>query len=389
MIYLDHQASSPLLPNVLGAMLPFLTDEHANPHSDDHAAGWRAADAIAQSREQIAGRLGADPEEIVFTSGATEANNLAMFGLCGVPASRNRIIVSAIEHKSVLAPARALSARGFDVIILSVDTSGIVDLDALSHLLDERVLLVSVQLVNNEVGAVQPVDQIGAMAAAVGALTHCDGAQALAWRAINVEALGVDLLSISGHKAGGPKGVGALFVRHDVRGRLQPLILGGEQEGGLRAGTLPTPLCVGLGAACAAKPEDSAVTAWQGRRNGLRDHLRVRAPDMVVHGPWPERHPGNLNIGFPGVEADQLVAQLQPDIAVSRGSACTSGIPEPSHVLRAIGLDAVTCAEAVRISIGPQTTEKELECAAEAILRARGDLLAADRISASGRSMRL
>ncbi|UVC19381.1 cysteine desulfurase family protein [Mesorhizobium onobrychidis] len=384
MIYLDHQASSPLLPKVLDAMLPYLTEEHANPHSDDHAAGWRAADAIAQAREKIAGRLGADAGEVIFTSGATEANNLAILGLCCEPVPRNRILVGAIEHKSVLAPARALSERGFKVITLPVDASGIVDLEALSRLLDDRVLLVSVQLVNNEIGAVQPVDRIAAMAHAVGALVHCDAAQALAWRAIDVNALGIDLLSLSGHKTGGPKGVGALYARHDVRVQLRPLIFGGEQEGGLRAGTLPTPLCVGLGVACASEPDDSAVRAWQGRRDSLRDFLRAHEPNMVIHGPVVGRHPGNLNVGFPGVDADQIIAQLQPDIAVSRGSACTSGIPEPSHVLRAIGLDAVACAEAVRISLGPLTTEQELERTAAAFARALLAARAEGRIAVAG-----
>jgi cysteine desulfurase len=383
-IYLDHQASSPLLPTVLAAMLPYLTEEHANPHSDDHAAGWRAADAIAQARDEIAGRIGADAEEIIFTSGATEANNLAILGLCREPASRNRILVSAIEHKSVLAPARALGSRGFEVVTLPVNTTGIVDLGALSSLLDERVLLVSVQLVNNEIGAVQPVTQIAAMAAAVGAIFHCDAAQAIAWQTVSVDALGVDLLSLSGHKAGGPKGIGALYARHEVRAQLRPLILGGDQEGGLRAGTLPTPLCVGFGAACAAEPEGSVISAWQDRREHFRGRLLAVAPDMVMHGPLDRRHPGNLNIGFPGIAADQLIAQLQPDIAISRGSACTSGIPEPSHVLRAIGLDAVTCAEAIRISLGPLTTEQELECAADAFGRVLQALRAEDRISLAG-----
>lgn len=381
MIYLDHQASTPLLPEVLAAMLPFLTEGHANPHSDDHAAGWFAADAIAQARTQIAERLGADSEEIIFTSGATEANNLAMLGLCREPSPRNRILVSAIEHKSVLAPARALRARGFEIITIPVDSTGIVDLDALSLLLDDRVMLVSVQLVNNEIGAVQPVDRITTMAAAVGSLVHCDAAQALAWRTVEVDALGIDLLTLSGHKTGGPKGIGALYAQHDVRSKLQPLILGGEQEGGLRAGTLPTPLCIGLGAACAAVPKDLAISAWQNRRDRLSNYLSAHVPDMRTHGPFSGRHPGNLNVSFPGVDADQLIALVQPDIAVSRGSACTSGLPEPSHVLRAIGLDAVTCAESLRISLGSMTTDHEIEVAANAFKRVLQELKRSSRLA--------
>lgn len=382
MIYLDHQGSTPLRPHVLDAMLPHLTTEHANPHSDDHAAGWRAADAIAIARQQIAGRIGADTEEIVFTSGATEANNLAIFGFCREPAPRNRVLVSAIEHKSVLAPARELVQRGFEIILIPVDACGIVDLDSLAGLLDERVLLVSVQLVNNEIGSVQPLSRIAAMASEVGATVHCDAAQALVWRRLDVDDLGVDLLSLSGHKAGGPKGIGALYARHGVRENLRPLFFGGEQEGGLRAGTLPTPLCVGLGAACAIAPQDAIVRTWQARRDRLCERLHVHASDMVVHGPATGRHPGNLSVGFPGIDADRLIAQLQPEIAISRGSACTSGLPEPSHVLRAIGLDAGACSEAVRISVSPCNSDDEIDGAADIISRTLDKIRTAGLVAA-------
>lgn len=374
MIYFDHQASTPLRANVLEAMMPHLTIEQGNPHSDHHAEGWRAADAIAHARGQVAEAVGADPNEIIFTSGATEANNLAILGLCNKHNARKRIIVSAIEHKSVLAPARSLVPSGFELCILPVDADGVVDASVLAEALNDDVLLVSIQLVNNEIGSVQPIKSLAAMAREVGAIVHCDAAQAMAWNAPSVDELGVDLLSLSGHKMGGPKGVGALYARHGVRESLRPMILGGEQEQGLRAGTLPTPLCVGLGSACATLPSADSVQAWAALRDRFQSRIGYHRPDMLVYGSQIARHPGNVCIRFPGVEADRLISLLQPNLAISRGSACTSGLPEPSHVLRAIGLDATACDQAIRISIGPSNNEYDVDRAVDMILVALADL---------------
>lgn len=363
MIYLDHQASTPVHPAALAAMQPYFTHLYANPHAIDHAAGWEAGDAVENSRATIARRIGADSDEIVFTSGATEANNLALLGLAEQAGERQRVVVSAIEHKCVLAPARELERRGFELVVAPVGAEGRVDPDQLARLIDERTLLVSVMLVNNEIGTVQPISRIAEACAGAGAMLHTDAAQALAWMPMSVDDLGVDMLSLSAHKAGGPKGVGALYIRRDKRHRFRPLIQGGEQEGGLRAGTTPTPLCVGMAEACRAAPSDEQIRGWRASTARLWQGLQDSATKPELIGGEKARHPGNLCIRFPGIDAERLVAVLQPDVAVARGSACTSGIPEPSHVLRAIGLSMQQCAEALRLSTAVTTTEDEIDIA--------------------------
>lgn len=360
MIYLDHQASTPTHPEVVAAMLSLCADCYANPHAADHAAGWSAADAIEEARADVASAINADHDEIVFTSGATEANNLAILGLKRSSPRRTKVIVSAIEHKAVLAPARELCSEGAELVIAPVDRNGQVDFDILSGLVDDRTLLVSVMLVNNEMGAVQPIKTISELCRSTGALLHTDAAQALSWMPIDVLELGVDLLSISGHKAFGPKGIGALYVSREVRPQLRPLIYGGDQEGGLRAGTLPTPLCGGLGHACRLLPDAHTVNEWAALTQTLFVGLLGIFPKLELVGGHENRHPGNLCIRVPGVDAERLVALLQPHVALARGSACTSGIPEPSHVLRAIGLDAIEASEVVRLSTGPTTCKKDI-----------------------------
>ena len=369
-IYLDHQASTPTHPQVVAAMQPYYTEHYANPHAADHAAGWTAADAIEASRNNVAHAVDADADEIIFTSGATEANNLAIRGLTRSDPNRKKVIVSAIEHKAVLAPAREVAREGAELVVAPVDREGRVDLDRLSKLVDDQTLLVSIMLVNNEMGVVQPIKEISQLCRSAGALLHTDAAQALYWLPIDVLELGVDFLSLSGHKASGPKGIGALYVSREVRSRLQPLIHGGDQEGGLRAGTLPTPLCAGLGEACRLLPDDRAVAEWRSLTLELEAGLQSLFPQMETIGNREDRHPGNLCVRIPGVDAERLVALLQPDVALARGSACTSGIPEPSHVLRAMGLDANEAAEVVRFSTAPTTCKGEiamaLQCIAEA-----------------------
>ncbi|WP_197462321.1 cysteine desulfurase family protein [Erythrobacter sp. HI0028] len=373
MIYLDHQASTPTHPQVVAAMQPYYAEFYANPHAGDHAAGWSAADAIETARSAVAEAINADEDEIIFTSGATEANNLAILGLTRADPKRTKIVVTAIEHKAVLAPARARARDGVDLIVAPVDLKGRVDLDRLSDLVDEKTLLVSAMLVNNEMGVVQPISEVSRICRAAGAYLHTDAAQALPWMPIDVLDLGVDFMSLSGHKASGPKGIGALFVSRDVKHHLEPLIHGGDQERGLRAGTLPTPLCVGLGEACRLLPEEGAVTVWKAVTATLMKGLTRLFPQMEIIGDADMRHPGNLCVRIPGIDAERLVALLQPDVALARGSACTSGIPEPSHVLRAMGLTAHEASEVVRLSTSASTTDEEiagaLRCFADVVDR--------------------
>lgn len=370
MIYLDHQASTPTHPEVVATMQSLYAECYANPHAADHAAGWSAADAIEAGRVDVASALNADSDEIVFTSGATEANNLSILGLRKSSPRRTKVIVSAIEHKAVLAPARELSAEGAELVIAPVDRNGQIDIDRLSGLIDDRTLLVSVMLVNNEMGAVQPIKRVSELCRSAGALLHTDAAQALSWMPIDVLELGVDLLSVSGHKAFGPKGIGALYVSREVRQQLRPLIHGGDQEAGLRAGTLPTPLCAGLGHACRLLPDEHTVAKWADLTHSLYAGLLGIFPQIKLVGGAENRHPGNLCIRVPGVDAERLVAHVQPHVALARGSACTSGIPEPSHVLRAMGLDALAASEVVRLSTGPTTRIEEIEAALECFAEA-------------------
>lgn len=360
MIYLDNHASATMHPTAVEATVAAMVRHVANPHSADHAAGWAAAEAIEAARAQVASALGADADEVVFTSGATEADNLALLG-AGTTGNRRRVVVSAIEHKAVLGPARELSRRGVELSISPVTRDGVVDLDRLAALVGDDVALVSVMLVNNEIGTVQPIGEVAAMCARVGAILHVDAAQALGWMPIDAYALGADLVSVSAHKMGGPKGVGALLVGREVRQRLSPTMFGGEQEDGLRPGTLATPLCVGFGAACEALPTAEEVAAWRERTARLEESLLKASVRAWINGACADRHPGAISLTMPDVDADRLVARLQPDVAVSRGSACTSGIPEPSHVLRALGLNAAECDSTVRIGTGRFTTDAEID----------------------------
>ena len=369
-IYMDYQATTPADPRVVEAMQPYWSEMYGNPHSADHTFGWGADAAVETAREHIATLIGADPDEIVFTSGATEANNLAVLGIARAsPVTRKRIVVSAIEHKCVLAAARAAADEGFDVTTVTVGSNGIVDPGAIAGVLDERVALVSVMAVNNEIGTVQPLSKIAALCTSVGAVFHTDAAQALNALPIDVTALGVDLMSLSAHKAYGPKGMGALFVRRGLGIRPKPIIHGGGQEGGLRSGTLPTPLCVGFGEACSilARERDGDVQRMRVLHDRFFAALLKNVPGLKVNGDQASRHPGNLNLLFPSVDASLLLQHLHPNVAASTGSACTSGQPEPSHVLRAIGLSPEKANASVRFGIGRFTTADDVDSAAAVI----------------------
>ena len=351
--------------------MPYLTGTYANPHSDDHAAGWNASAAVERARADVAAAIGADPIEVVFTSGATEANNLALLGVAGARSAPGRIVVSAIEHKAVLGPARALRRAGHDVVVLPVDAAGYVALELLDAALDASTALVSIGAVNNEIGTVQPMAEIAALCRSRGTLVHSDATQALAWGFASVGDWGVDFASLSAHKAGGPKGVGAFYASVDARDRISPVQHGGDQEGGLRPGTLPTPLCVGFGAACKVLPDGGQVASWRDVTRRLLDGLRDLWPGLRLNGPHGLRHPGNLSVTLPGVEADRLLALVQPDLAMSRGSACTSGTPEPSHVLIAIGVSPSDVDRTLRLSTGVVTTPRDVDEALEVLRRVR------------------
>ncbi|HEV2302881.1 MAG TPA: aminotransferase class V-fold PLP-dependent enzyme [Stellaceae bacterium] len=374
-IYLDNQSSTPLDPRVLEAMLPYFTEHFGNPHSESHIYGKNAAAAVERARAEVAALVGADPREIVFTSGATESNNLALKGAAHFARehpmagpARDHIVTLATEHKCVLESCRALEREGFSVSYLPVERSGLVALEALAAAIDERTLLVSVMAAHNEVGVLQPIAEIARIAHAKGALFHSDAAQAAGKIPLDVAAMGIDLMSISGHKIYGPKGVGALYVRRRPRVRLLPLIDGGGQERGLRSGTLPTPLCVGLGRAAAIAGAEMAEEAERllRLRQRLGEGLMRRVPGLTLNGDPERRLPGSLNFTFPGLTAPELI-EACPSIAISTGSACTSATIEPSYVLRAMGLSEDEANGSIRIGLGRFTTTAEVDFAIDAL----------------------
>jgi len=378
-IYLDNQATTPLDPRVLDAMLPYFTEHFGNPHSESHVYGRNAAEAVEAARADIAKLIHADPREIVFTSGATEANNLALKGVAHFarqhpPASgpmRDEIVVPVTEHKCVLESAAALEREGFTIHHLPVEPDGLLSLDKLAGLLSERTLLVTVIAAHNEIGVVQPLAEIGALCRSHGALFHTDAAQAFGKIPLDVKAMKIDLMSISGHKIYGPKGIGALHIRRRPRVRLVALFDGGGQERGIRSGTLPAPLCVGLGRAAAIAGEEMGEEAT--RLRGLRDRLRAnimrRLQGVQLNGDLEHRLPGNLNLSFAGVTARDLI-EACPSIAISTGSACTSAAVEPSYVLRALGLPDPVANASVRLGLGRFTTADEVDFAADALAAA-------------------
>jgi cysteine desulfurase len=370
-IYLDHQATTPCDPRVLEAMLPYFTEEFGNPASRTHAWGWRAERAVERAREQVAALIGADPREVIFTSGATESNNLAILGAARAARSRgDHVVTVRTEHLAVLDPCAALEREGFRVTRLDVGADGLLDPDKLRSALGPGTVLVSVMWANNEIGVIQPIEEIGRIAREHGVPLHSDAAQAAGRLPIDVEAARVDLLSLSGHKLYGPKGIGALRVRHrDPRLRLEPILYGGGHERGLRSGTLPTPLCVGLGEACAiAEREREAESArLRGLRDALWAQLREGLEGVHLNGCAERRLAVNLNVSFEGVEGEALLMGL-PDVALSSGSACTSARREPSHVLRALGLGERRALSSVRFGLGRPTTRSDVDRAAVRVI---------------------
>jgi len=374
-IYLDNHATTPVDPRVLEVMLPYFTTIYGNAASVSHRFGWEAAEALDRAREQVAGLIGAESQEVVFTSGGTESNNLALKGIWPALKERgNHVVTAAIEHKSVLDPLRRLAREdGCDLTVLPPTPDGLVTLEAIEAALTERTVLVSVMAANNEVGTLNPIGAIGRLCRQRGILFHTDAVQAVGKVPLNVDEDAIDLLSLSAHKIYGPKGAGALFVRRRDRPlpvRLAPLFDGGGHERGMRSGTVAVPLMVGLGEAAALAGQERVVES--GRILALRERLHAGITERVsavrLNGHPTSRLPGNLNLSFADVEGEALMMAMR-DLAVSSGSACTSANPEPSHVLRALGLDEALARASLRFGLGRFTTAEEVEFAIETVAR--------------------
>ncbi len=372
-IYLDYQATTPVDPRVLEAMMPYFTTKFGNPHSRSHAFGWETEEAVEAARGQVASLIGGQTKEIIFTSGATESNNLALKGVARFyKDKKNHIITTVTEHKCVLDTCRHLEQEeGFDVTYLPVAENGLIDLDELRAAMTDKTVLVSIMAVNNEIGVIQPLKEIGAICRENKVFFHTDAAQAAGKIPLDVNEMNIDLMSISGHKLYGPMGVGALYVRRKPRVRLRPMINGGGQERGMRSGTLAPPLCVGLGEACAVAEADMASDNERIRMLSDRfyDKITDKLPEVFLNGDRDQRFPGNLNLSFAYVEGESLMMGIR-DLAVSSGSACTSASLEPSYVLRALGVEEELAHTSLRIGIGRFTTEAEIDYAVDTLVEA-------------------
>jgi cysteine desulfurase len=369
---MDYQSTTPCDPRVVTAMLPYFTQHFGNPHSRSHTYGWEAEKAVDQARAEVAAIIGADEKEIVFTSGATESNNLAIKGVVNFQRDRKRHVITTVtEHKCVLDACRHLELEGSKVTYLPVKKNGLVDLDELERAITPETVLVSIMAANNEIGVIQPLAEIGRICRAHKVYFHTDAAQAVGKIPLDVNAMNIDLLSVSGHKLYGPKGIGALYVRRKPRVRLEALIHGGGQERGMRSGTLPTPLCVGLGEACRIARAEMASEAERLRqlRDRLLSGIQARLPDVYVNGDLEQRLPGNLNISFAYVEGEGLMMGIK-NLAVSSGSACTSASLEPSYVLRALGVEEEMAHTSIRFGLGRFTTEQDVDYAIEHVVEA-------------------
>ncbi len=363
-IYLDYSATTPVDPRVAQKMIPFLTEQFGNAASRSHAFGWEAEKAVEEAREHVAALLNADPKEIIWTSGATEGNNLAIKGAANFYKGKGKHIVTMkTEHKAVLDTVRELERQGFEATYLDPEQNGLLDLEKFKAALRPDTVLVSVMMVNNEIGVIQPVAEIGEICRTKGIIFHCDAVQAAGKIPIDLQKLKADLLTVTAHKVYGPKGIGALYVRRKPRVRIEPQIHGGGHERGLRSGTLPTHQIVGMGEAFRiAKLEMAAESE---RIRSLRDRLLAGFEDMeevYVNGDIERRIPGNLNVSFNFVEGESLIMGIK-DVAVSSGSACTSASLEPSYVLRALGRSDELAHSSIRFTIGRFTTEDEIDYA--------------------------
>ena len=369
-IYLDYQATTPVDKRVIDKMLPYFGEIYGNPHSRNHAFGWEAEQAVEVARENVANIIGANPKEIIFTSGATESNNLAIKGLADFYGDKkNHIITCVTEHKCVLESCRLLSERGFEVTYLQVNKDGLIDLKDLESKINEKTLLVSIMGVHNEIGVIQPLKEIGDICRKNSVFFHTDCAQAIGKIKINVDEMNIDLLSISGHKIYAPKGVGALYVRRKPRVRISAMMSGGGQERGMRSGTLSPALCVGLGEACkiCADEIDEESKRITKLKNILLEGIQGECDDIFINGSETDRVPGNINLSFAYVEGESLMMGIK-NLAVSSGSACTSASLEPSYVLKALGVSEELAHTSLRIGIGRYTSEKDVRDAVKVIV---------------------
>jgi cysteine desulfurase len=369
-IYLDNQATTQIDPRVVETMIPYLTSNFGNPHSRSHSYGWDAEEACEVARKQVADLIGAETKEIIFTSGATEANNLALKGIARFYGEKKKHIITLVtEHKCVLDSLRHLEQEGFLVTYLPVMANGIVDLKILEDAITDQTMLVSIMALNNEIGVIQPLKEIGKICRKHNVFFHSDIAQAFGKIPIDVNDLNIDLASISGHKIYGPKGIGALYLRKKPRVRLSPLFNGGGQERGLRSGTLAPFLAVGLGkaASIAAQEMDKDYRHVKKLFDKFLNKITSEAKDIYLNGDKDQRYPGNLNLSFAYIEGESMILAIK-DLAVSSGSACTSTSLEPSYVLRAIGLDEALAHTSIRFGMGRFTTEAEIDYTIELLL---------------------
>ncbi|KAM7541846.1 hypothetical protein Aperf_G00000019314 [Anoplocephala perfoliata] len=370
-LYLDFQATTPMDPRVLDSMLPHLVYSFGNPHSRSHMYGWESEKAVEAARNEIADLINADPKEIIFTSGATESNNLCIKGVAHFYASKKRhIITSQIEHKCVLDSCRAMENEGFKVTYLPVQHNGLVNPEDVERAIQPDTSLVSVMTVNNEIGVLQPIEDIAKICRDKEVFFHTDGAQAVGKIPIDVNKMNIDLMSISGHKIYGPKGIGALFVRRRPRVRLEPIISGGGQERGLRSGTVPAPLVVGFGAACRiAKAEmQNDLAHVKQLYNRLLKGITSQLDMVILNGDPERRYHGCCNLSFAFVEGESLLMALK-NVALSSGSACTSASLEPSYVLRAIGMEEDLAHSSIRFGLGRFTTEEEVDYTIQEVVK--------------------
>jgi len=370
-IYMDNHATTPLDPRVLEAMLPYFMEKFGNAASRNHSFGWAGEEGVETAREQIAKLVGATTKEIIFTSGATESDNLAIKGVAEMYREKgNHIITAVTEHKAVLDTCKRLEKNGYRVTYLPVQKDGLISLDELKSTITDKTILVTIMYANNEIGVIQPVEEIGKLCRERGVIFHTDATQAVGKVPVDVNKQNIDLMSISGHKMYGPKGVGALYVRRkNPRVQLSAIIDGGGHERGMRSGTLNVPGIVGLGKACAIAQEDMAKESCKlaGLRNRLRDRIMNRLDETYINGSMEHRLPGNLNISFAYVEGESLLMGIN-DIAVSSGSACTSATLEPSYVLKALGAGDDLAHSSIRFGIGRFNTEAEVDYVADRVI---------------------
>jgi len=368
-VYLDNHATTRTDPRVVEAMLPYFTEHYGNAASTSHRFGWEASEAVELAREQVARSIGAEARDIIFTSGATESNNLAIKGVAHASIRRgNHLVTAASEHKAVLDPVKRLSRQGWNCTVVPCDAHGRVSAESVALALTDRTVLVSVMAANNEVGTINPIAEIGRLCHDRGIVFHTDAAQAVGKVPLDVQSDAIDLLSLSAHKIYGPKGIGALYVRRrDPQVRLEPLVDGGGHERGLRSGTVAVPLVVGLGVAAELAVSERPVEAVRlfGLRERLHEGIARRVPATRLNGP-PDRLPGNLNLSFADVDGEALMMAMR-DVAVSSGSACSSTNPEPSHVLLAMGLPEELARASLRFGLGRFTIPEEIDHAVDAV----------------------